>query len=80
MKWFSKKQNSADIVLKSDDIHCQMCAETVQHTLQQVRGVSRVKVSVKDKTIQVSLDQPGQVNSDTLINALKPTGYMASVL
>ncbi len=75
-----QKKNSADIVLKSDDIHCQMCAETVQHTLQQVRGVSRVKVSIKDKTIQVNLDEPGRVKSETLIDALKPTGYIATEL
>lgn len=80
MKWFSRKQSANDIILKCEDLHCEMCAETVKHALQQIDGVLKVKVNVGKKTIAVSIDEKTAITSDMLISALKPTGYMATAL
>ena len=79
-KLFSKKQSAIEIILKCEDLHCQMCADTVKHALHQVNGVLKVKVNVGKKTIAVSIDEKAAVTSDMLINALKTTGYMAIAL
>ncbi|HBR00741.1 MAG TPA: copper chaperone [Cyanobacteria bacterium UBA11691] len=78
MKWFFQKQPANDIALKCDDLHCQMCADTVKQALQKVNGVVRVKVNVGKKEIAVSIDQKANITSDMLIDALKPTGYIAT--
>ena len=80
MKLFSRKQPDNEILLKCEDIHCQMCADTVKSALGQVDGVLKVKVHVGKKTIAVSVDENAAVTSDMLINALKPTGYKAAAL
>ena len=80
MKLFSKKQPDNEIMLKCEDIHCQMCADTVKPALQQVEGVLKVKVNVGKKTIAVSVGEKAAVTGDMLINALKLTGYEASTL
>lgn len=80
MKLFSKKQSAIEIILKCEDIHCQMCADTVKQALQQVDGVLKVKVNVVKKTIAASIDEKATVTSDMLIDALKPMGYKATAL
>ena len=80
MKLFSKKQSDNEVMLKCEDIHCQMCADTVKQALQQVEGVLKVKVNIGKKTIAVSVGEKAAVTGDMLINTLKTTGYKASAL
>ncbi len=79
MKLFSRKQPANEIILKSDDLHCQMCADRVKSTLQKVNGVVKVKVNVGKKMITVSIDEKKAITGDRLTGALEPTGYNATV-
>lgn len=80
MKLLFRKRPRNEVMLKSEDIHCQMCADKIKQALQQVDGVVKVKVSVAKKTMAVSIDEKTTVTSDMLIDALKNTGYKATTL
>jgi copper chaperone CopZ len=80
MKRFFKKQPTHDMMLKCEDLHCEMCAQTVKEALRQVEGVVKVKVNVGKQTVAVSIHEETTINIDTLQNALKPTGYIVTAL
>lgn len=77
MNWFKRRSPATKIQLHSQDLHCQMCAQTVREALQKVAGVERVQVNLSRKTITVATAPETKIEAETLIEALKPTGYQA---
>jgi copper chaperone CopZ len=53
---------------------CEGCVATVTQALQSVPGVQEVKVSLEDKNAIVK----GEVQIDSLIQAVKQAGYTAT--
>ena len=77
MNWFFKRSPAQEIQLQVEDLHCQMCAQTVREALQKVAGVKKVKVNLSQKKVIVALAKDLEVNVESLIKALEPTGYRA---
>jgi copper chaperone CopZ len=74
-----------EIELYIEDLHCQMCAQTVREALQKVAGVQKIKINLSQKKVtvvycqakllEISSDREIQIQS--LMKALEPTGYRA---
>ena len=77
MNWFFKRSPAKEIQLYSEDLHCQMCAQTVREALQKVAGVNKVKVNLSQKRVTVAYADGLEVSVESLIQALEPTGYRA---
>ncbi len=54
MNWFFKRSPAQEIQLQVEDLHCQMCAQTVREALQKVAGVTKVKVNLSQKKVTVA--------------------------
>ncbi len=60
-----------NITLKSADIHCDACANSIQSTVGKLDGVESVNVDVAAQTVEVSFDEPtneGQIK-ETMTDA-----------
>ena len=77
MNWFLNRSPAKEIQLHIEDLHCQMCAQTVRAALQKVSGVNKVKVNLSQKRVTVALAADLEVSVEFLIKALEPTGYRA---
>ena len=77
MNWFFKRSPAQEIQLQVEDLHCEMCAQTVREALQKVAGVKKVKVNLSQKKVIVALAKDLEVDVESLIKALEPTGYRA---
>ncbi|HHP7230847.1 MAG TPA: heavy-metal-associated domain-containing protein [Xenococcaceae cyanobacterium] len=77
MNWFLRRSPAKEIRLHSEDLHCQMCAQTVREALQKVSEVKQVKVNLSRKTIIVAITDETEITVESLIKALEPTGYRA---
>ena len=75
MNWFFKRSPAKEIQLHSEDLHCEMCAQTVREALQKVAGVNKVKVNLSQKKVIVAIADGLEVSVESLIQALEPTGY-----
>jgi copper chaperone CopZ len=80
MKWFFTKQPTHDVLLKCEDLHCEMCAQTVKEALRRVDGVVKVKVNLGKQTVTVAIAEGMEIGIDRLQTALKPTGYIVTAL
>ncbi len=77
MNWFFKRSPNPEIQLQVEDLHCEMCAQTVREALQKVAGVKKVKVNLSQKRVIVAYAAELEVSVESLIKALEPTGYRA---
>ena len=85
MNWFFKRLPTKEIQLQVEDLHCEMCAQTVREALQKVTGVTKVKVNLSQKRVTVAYREADlfeiandlEISVESLIKALEPTGYRA---
>ena len=77
MNWFFKRSPTKEIQLQVEDLHCEMCTQTVREALQKVAGVNKVKVNLSQKKVTVTIADELEVSVESLIKALEPTGYRA---
>ncbi|MDJ0742126.1 MAG: heavy metal-associated domain-containing protein [Xenococcaceae cyanobacterium MO_167.B27] len=92
MNWFFKRSPTKEIQLQVEELHCEMCAQTVREALQKVAGVNKVKVNLSQKKVTVAhrvhevrrrladlfeIADCLEVSVESLIQALEPTGYRA---
>ena len=77
MNWFFKRSPTKEIQLQVEDLHCEMCAQTVSEALQKVPGVNKVKVNLSQKKVTVAIANDLEITVESLIKALAPTGYQA---
>ena len=77
MNWFSNRAPVKEIQLHVEDLHCQMCAQTVREALQKVSGVKKVKVNLSQKKVTVAIAADLEISVESLIKALESTGYRA---
>lgn len=57
------------------DLHCDGCVNRVTNVLERLDGVRSAKVSLDDKTAEVTHDDT--VNFDTMKSAVEKAGYTA---
>ncbi|MDJ0536659.1 MAG: heavy metal-associated domain-containing protein [Xenococcaceae cyanobacterium MO_207.B15] len=77
MNWFFNRSPAKEIQLQVEELHCEMCAQTVREALQKVAGVNKVKVNLSQKKVTVAIADCLEVSVESLIQALEPTGYRA---
>ena len=77
MNWFFKRSPTREIQLQVEELHCEMCAQTVREVLQKVSGVNKVKVNLSQKRVRVIMPIQSETSVESLIQALEPTGYGA---
>jgi copper chaperone len=63
-----------ELTLTAPDISCAHCAMTIEETLGELPGISRVAVDVGDKEVQLSFD-PDQVSLAAIEAAMDEAGY-----
>jgi len=61
------------IVLKSEDIHCASCAESVKKALTALEGVEKVEVDLEKKTVTVNFGPPLQ--EERIKSAMEEAGF-----
>jgi copper chaperone CopZ len=49
------------ITLKSADIHCDACANSIKNTVGKLNGVESVDVNVAEQTTTINFDDPATV-------------------
>lgn len=60
-------------IITVDGMMCEHCKAKVEKTLLELEGVSRVKVSLKDKTVIIYSNI--NINNDAIINAIEKLDY-----
>lgn len=68
--FFAKKTQH---VIKVDGMHCQACAKRITNALNNVTGVSQVKVDLAQKAVTVTAKD--SVTLSELENVITETGY-----
>ncbi|OOF84566.1 hypothetical protein BKG93_07115 [Rodentibacter ratti] len=66
------------IVLKVNEMTCQLCAYLVNKELRNIDGVISTKASIKDRTVTVL--ENSKVTDEQLINAIHKLNYTAEVV
>ncbi|OOF80870.1 hypothetical protein BKG92_10100 [Rodentibacter ratti] len=66
------------IVLKVNEMTCQLCAYLVNKELRNIDGVISTKASIKDRTVTVL--EESKVTDEQLINAIHKLNYTAEVV
>jgi copper chaperone CopZ len=66
----------ASVTLELIGLHCESCADAIQDSLRQVKGVKSAKVSYEAKEALVQYD-PDQCKVETLIKTVRETKGMA---
>lgn len=64
----------SEVTMHAPDISCAHCVMTIERTLGEMPGVSRVAVDPGDKVVQVSFD-PDRVSLAQLEAAMDDAGY-----
>ena len=80
MNWFFNRSPTREIQLQVEDLHCEMCAQTVREALQKVAGVNKIKVNLSQKKVTLAIAKDLEVDIESLIKALEPTGYQATAI
>jgi copper chaperone CopZ len=57
---------------------CKSCAAKVEKALMDVKGVESVKVSLENKSAEVTLASNSKVSADVLVKAVSKAGFKAS--
>lgn len=61
-------------VLNVEGMSCQHCVNSVNKAVGELKGVNRVSVDLKEKTVSVEYD-PGQVGLDKVKEVIEDQGY-----
>jgi copper chaperone CopZ len=61
------------ITLKSADIHCDACANSIQNTVGKMIGVENVAVDVAAQTVTVDFDSP--VTEEQIRETMADAGF-----
>lgn len=77
MNWFFNRSPTKEIQLQVEDIHCEMCAQTIREALQKVAGVKKVKINLSQKKVTLAIAKDLDISVESLIKTLEPTGYQA---
>lgn len=77
MNWVFERSPIRELKLQVEDLHCQMCAQTVREALQKVSGVNKINVNLSQKRVTVIFSIESEISVESLIQALDPTGYEA---
>ncbi|WP_294958584.1 heavy metal-associated domain-containing protein [Sulfurovum sp.] len=64
--------------IKIEGMTCPLCTTAVKKSLKKVDGVIKAKVRLNTKTAIVQYK--GKVKEDTLLEAIKRTGYKGTVI
>lgn len=75
---FSANLTAQQILIKVQEMTCQLCAYQVNQSLRQVDGVITTKVNLAKRQVNVTA-QP-HVTQQALIQALEPLGYHAQLM
>jgi len=62
------------VMLKVDNMTCDLCAPTVRKSLSRIQGVIRVEVSAERETATVTFDD-AKTDASSLTAATKNAGY-----
>lgn len=60
-------------VLEVEGMHCGHCASKVENSLKEIPSISKVKVNLDKKQVEVYLTE--EVDNDTLINAIEKVDF-----
>jgi periplasmic mercuric ion binding protein len=59
-------------------IHCQSCRDKITNALQEEKGIQKLKVNMKDKTVAITyMSDKNSVSN--LLSVFKRLGYVATV-
>ena len=72
-------ENTNRLTLDIGGMHCQGCANTIQHALAAVPGVRKANVNFAANQAVVTLDPAAPAGTDELIAAVERAGYSAKV-
>jgi len=61
------------ITLKSADIHCDACANSIQKTVGKLIGIENIAVDVAAQTVTVDFDSP--VTEDQIKETMTDAGF-----
>ena len=59
-----------------EGMHCSACVDKINTSLAGIQGVTKVSIDLPTKTASVH----GKINEEELLNAVKSTGYSATIL
>ena len=65
---------TTETTLMVPEVHCDHCKTSLEGAVGDLRGVSRVEVSVPDATIDVSFEEDA-VDLDTIKKTIEEQGY-----
>ena len=74
----AQAEETKQVVLKVNEMNCQLCAYLVNKELRNIDGVISTKASIKDRTVTVVEDP--KVSDEQLINAIHKLEYTAEVV
>ena len=74
-----KKKKDLRTLVLSADIHCKSCSNKIMDNIAFEKGVTDLKVSVEQKTIELTYDA-AKTSEEALLASLKKIGYPAQVL
>jgi Cu+-exporting ATPase len=71
--------NLQTITFKVKDMHCPSCPRLIQQDLEDKPGVVAVNANLETNMVVVEYD-PHSINNNELINTIKESGYIATIL
>ena len=74
-----KKKKDLRTLVLSADIHCKSCSNKIMDNIAFEKGVTDLRVSVENKTIQLTYDA-SKTTEEAILASLKKIGYPAEVL
>ena len=74
----AQAEETKQVMLKVNEMNCQLCAYLVNKELRNIDGVISTKASIKDRTVTVVEDP--KVSDEQLINAIHKLEYTAEVV
>ena len=67
-----------NITIKIKGMGCQNCVNAVTESLTELKGISKVNVSLEKESAEVEFDE-SKINADKMIATIKELEYEASV-
>ena len=59
--------------LNVPDISCDHCKMSIEGAVAELDGVSKVEVSIDDRSVDIAFDDP--TNLDSIVEAIESQGY-----
>jgi len=67
------------IILKIDGMHCQSCEKIITMELEELPGISNIKIDSTAGTGELEIDN-NLVNERTVLQAIEKAGYKAEII